>query len=309
MSEQQPIAVSDPGPGRKPPWLKKRLPRAGAMREMDALLRSRHLHTVCESAKCPNMGECFERGTATFLIMGGTCTRDCRFCSVPGGRPGTLDPQEPVNVADAAAQMALRHVVITSVTRDDLPDGGAAHFVATMRAVRTRLPQATVEVLVPDFRGDHAALDLVLAEGPDVFNHNVETVPRLYAMVRPQAVFERSLEVLAYAAQTGRSIVKTGWMVGLGETETEVQDLLRTVERAGVQVATIGQYLRPSAQHLPVVEYVPPATFAAYQQYGEALGLLVEASPFVRSSYLAEEGFRQARGAQGSKAQRRTGCK
>jgi lipoyl synthase len=283
-----------PSPGRKPEWLKKPLPRAGAMHGMENLLRERHLHTVCESARCPNKGECFERGTATFLILGGVCTRDCRFCSVEGGRPGAPEAAEPANVADAAAEMGLRHVVITSVTRDDLPDGGAAHFAATIRAVRGRLPDATIEVLVPDFLGSESALETVLAEAPEVFNHNVETVPRLYPTVRPQAAYARSLAVLRYAARARSGWeVKTGLMVGLGETAAEVRRVLGDVRDAGVTVVTIGQYLRPSKEHLPVVEYVPPAVFEEYAGSGEALGLLVEAAPFVRSSYRAEETLRR----------------
>lgn len=286
-------AVSGVGPGAKPEWLKKRLPRAAAMRQMEALLRTRELHTVCESAKCPNKGECFERGTATFLVMGGTCTRDCGFCSVAHGRPAAPDAGEPERVAEAAAIMGLRHVVITSVTRDDLPDGGAGHFVATIAAVRRALPHATVEVLTPDFRGDPGALDLVLDAGPDVFNHNVETVPRLYSQVRPQADYRRSLEVLGHAAEHGSSVVKTGLMVGLGETEDEVRGVLDDARRVGVAAVTVGQYLRPGKEHLPVVEYVDPSVFARYREYGESHGLTMEAAPFVRSSYLAEEGFRR----------------
>ncbi|MHB1343295.1 MAG: lipoyl synthase [Thermoleophilia bacterium] len=281
------------GPGRKPEWLKKPLPRAAAVHEVEGILRTRHLHTVCESAKCPNKGECFERGTATFLIMGNTCTRDCRFCSVPGGHPGPLDPGEPEGVADAAATMGLSHVVITSVTRDDLPDGGAGHFAATVAAVRSRVPGATVEVLIPDMGGETAHVDVVLDSAPDVFNHNVETVPRLYPRVRPQADYRRSLDVLAHAARRGDSVVKTGIMVGLGEDEEEVRAFLGEAVAAGVAVVTIGQYLRPSREHLPVVEYVPPEVFVEYRRFGEALGLVVEAAPFVRSSYRAEEGLRR----------------
>jgi lipoic acid synthetase len=278
--------------GRKPEWLKKPLPRASAVHEMETVLRSRRLHTVCESARCPNKGECFERGTATFLIMGGLCTRDCRFCSVDHGTPMGLDPEEPARVADAAALMGLRHVVITSVTRDDLADGGALHFVETVRAVRERIPRVTVEVLVPDFCGSDTALDLLLACAPDVLNHNVETVPRLYATVRPQADFARSLAVLRRAADHGGSAVKTGLMVGLGETRAEVHELLQQVHLSGAELVTIGQYLRPSRDHLSVVEYVEPAVFDGYAAHGEALGLRVEAAPFVRSSYRAEESLR-----------------
>lgn len=295
------------GPGPKPAWLKKPLPKAAAMRDMETLLRTRGLHTVCESARCPNKGECFERGTATFLIMGGTCTRNCRFCSVESGRPELLDPQEPARVADAAARMGLRHVVVTSVTRDDLPDGGAAHFAATIRALRRRLPDATVEVLVPDFGGDRCALDVVLDERPEVFNHNVETVPRLYPKVRPQADYRRSLAVLAHAAQWGEGVVKTGLMVGLGETAQEVHAVLGEVQAVGVGVVTVGQYLRPSREHLPVVEYIAPARFDEYKEYGERLGLQMEAAPFVRSSYRAEEGFRR-RGAGRSREPKEDTC-
>jgi lipoic acid synthetase len=280
--------------GRKPAWLKKRLPEAAAVQRMEGLLRQRHLHTVCESASCPNLGECFAAGVATFLIMGDVCTRDCGFCGVESGRPGPLDCDEPARLAGAVARLGLEHVVVTSVTRDDLRDGGAAHYVATMRAIRARTPGVTVEVLVPDFAGDPTSLDLVLAEAPEVFNHNVETVPRLYSTARPQASYEGSLAVLARAAHRGQSLVKTGWMVGLGETADEVRGLLRQVAGAGVDLVTIGQYLRPSRRQLPVVEYVHPETFAAYEVYGKALGLQVQAAPFVRSSFHAGETYAAA---------------
>jgi lipoyl synthase len=258
---------------------------------MEALLRSGQLSTVCESALCPNLGECFAAGTATFLIMGDVCTRNCGFCSVRSGRPGKLDEGEPAHVADAASRLGLRHVVITSVSRDDLEDGGASHFVATICAVRAKVPKATIEVLVPDFAGNIESLDAVLAAGPDVLNHNVETVPRLYTRVRPQAVYERSLGVLSRAASSGESLVKTGLMVGLGETQGEVTDLLQQLAGVGAHMVTIGQYLRPSARHLPVVEYVRPEVFAGYARWGEALGLHTYAAPFVRSSYHAGESF------------------
>ena len=258
---------------------------------MQGLLRDRQLHTVCESALCPNLGECFAAGTATFLIMGDVCTRDCAFCGVAVGRPGALDPSEPANVAEAVSRLGLGHAVVTSVTRDDLEDGGAEHFVATIRAIRARTPGVTIEVLVPDFAGDSKGLDAVLAEEPEVFNHNVETVPRLYPTVRPQAVYERSLSVLRRAASAERSVVKTGWMVGLGETEEEVSDLLRQVSEAGVDFVTVGQYLRPSPRHLPVAEYVRPEVFGHYVKWGEALGLHMYAAPFVRSSFQAGESF------------------
>ncbi len=278
---------------RKPEWLKKPLPEPGAIRRMQDLLRTRRLHTVCESALCPNLGECFAQGTATFLIMGDTCTRDCRFCGVATGRPVALDPGEPGRVADAVLRLGLQHVVVTSVTRDDLPDGGAAHYVATIRAIRAVAPEVTVEVLVPDFGGRMESLDPVIAEAPEVFNHNLETAPRLYSVVRPQAVFARSLAVLARASER-RLLVKTGWMVGLGESRDEVKALLDEVRTAAVNIVTIGQYLRPSARHLPVTEYVRPEIFEEYRRYGEGLGLMVHAGPFVRSSFDAKQDFAKA---------------
>ena len=284
-----------PGAGPKPEWLKKRLPDAASLRGMEALLRRRGLHTVCESALCPNLGECFGKGTATFLVMGDVCTRNCGFCGVTSAIPGPLDPEEPARVAEAVASLGLRHVVVTSVTRDDLPDGGAGHYVATIRAIRAAVPEATVEVLVPDFGGDPACVARVLAEGPDVFNHNLETVPRLYPLVRPQAVYERSLAVLRQAAEEGGAVVKTGLMVGLGETPEEVRAVLHDARAVGVDVVTIGQYLRPSSRHLPVVEYVQPQTFAEYGERGGGLGLQVHSAPFVRSSFDAGESFAEAR--------------
>ena len=288
------------GPGRKPDWLKKRLPPADSLRRMEGLLRDRGLHTVCESALCPNLGECFHRGTATFLIMGDVCTRNCSFCGVTTGRPGPLDDEEPRQVADAVATLGLKHVVVTSVTRDDLPDGGAAHYVATLRAIGERMPTTTVEVLTPDFQGSVACLELVLAARPAVFNHNLETVPRLYPTVRPQAIYERSLGVLRHAALYSGTLVKTGWMVGLGEQQEEVRALLQDAAKAGVHMVTIGQYLRPSKGHLQVAEYVSPEVFDRYREWGEALGLQVHAAPFVRSSFQAGESFAQAHRERGS---------
>jgi lipoyl synthase len=281
--------------GHKPEWLKKPLPEAKSLAKMKGLLRARNLHTVCESALCPNLGTCFGHGTATFLIMGDVCTRGCRFCGVDTGSPLELDTDEPENVADAAAALGLRHVVITSVTRDDLPDGGAAHYVATIEAVRERLPKATVEVLVPDFGGSRESADLVIAATPEVFNHNLETVPRLYSAVRPQADYERSLGLLRQGAQQGRSAVKTGLMVGVGETESEITEVLRAAAEAGVSIVTIGQYLSPTRNGLAVVEYVGPEVFARYKAIGAALGMLVHAAPFVRSSFQAGEMFAEAR--------------
>jgi len=290
------MAESYEGPaGRKPEWLKKRIPAAAALQKMEGLLRQRHLHTVCESALCPNLGACFGAGVATFLIMGDVCTRDCRFCGVTSGLPDGLDAGEPAKLADAAVRLGLKHVVVTSVTRDDLPDGGAGHYVATIRAIRAAAPGVTVEVLVPDFAGDTVSLDLVLAEAPEGFNHNIETVPRLYPTVRPEAIYERSLAVLRRAVGRGESIVKTGWMVGLGETPEEVHALLEEVATIGVRLVTIGQYLRPSKHQLPVVEYVAPEVFERYSWYGEALGLQMQAAPFVRSSFHAGESLAQMR--------------
>jgi lipoyl synthase len=284
-----------PGPGPKPLWLKKRLPEAASLRSMESLLRRSGLHTVCESALCPNLGECFGKGTATFLIMGDACTRNCGFCGVTSAIPTPLDPEEPDRVAGAVASLGLRHVVVTSVTRDDLPDGGAGHYVATIRAIRVAVPEATIEVLVPDFAGGVAAIARVLAEGPDVFNHNLETVPRLYPQVRPQAFYERSLAVLRQAAEEGKAVVKTGLMVGLGEAPEEVRAVICDARAAGVDVVTIGQYLRPSSRHLEVVEYVHPQTFAEYARWGEVAGLQVHSAPFVRSSFHAGESFAEAR--------------
>ncbi len=287
-------APQQEGPGRKPDWLKKPIPEAATLQRMEKLLRLRHLHTVCESALCPNLGECFARGTATFLIMGDVCTRNCRFCGVSHGNPGVLDPDEPRRVADAVANLGLKHVVITSVTRDDLPDGGAGHYAATIGSVRELCPDVTVEVLVPDFQGALDEVDTVLAERPEVFNHNIETVPRLYPAVRPQAIYERSLSVLRHAARHSRGLVKTGWMVGLGETPAEVEILLGQVAAIGVDLVTIGQYLRPSKDHLPVVEYVQPEIFLGYKASGDRLGLQVHSAPFVRSSFQAGETYAEA---------------
>jgi lipoic acid synthetase len=282
------------GPGPKPEWLKKRLPNAASLQRMDGLLRERRLHTVCESALCPNLGECFARGTATFLILGDVCTRDCGFCGVATGVPGPADPTEPENVAEAVARLKLSHAVVTSVTRDDLADGGAAHYAATIRAIRDAASRATVEVLVPDFEGRTADVDVVLAERPEVFNHNVETASRLNVQVRPQAVYERSLKLLEYAASRTDGLTKTGFMVGLGETGAEVRALLQDLAGVGVAMVTIGQYLRPSRLNLPVVEYVRPEVFETYREWGEALGLQVHSAPFVRSSFQAGESFAQA---------------
>jgi lipoic acid synthetase len=274
---------------RKPAWLKRSIPRAGRKSGVVQLLRDGRLHTVCEEAGCPNRGECFARGTATFLIMGDRCTRDCRFCTVTHGAPESPDPREPARIAHTVRQLQLKHAVITSVTRDDMPDGGAGHFAAVIHALRETAPNVTTEVLVPDFRGDTDAVDRVLASNPDVFNHNIETVPRLYGRVRPQADYHTSLRVLAYAADKGRR-VKSGLMVGLGETRAEVESTLRDLHEAGCAIVTIGQYLRPSARQVAVAAYIDPQTFEHYKRCGADLGIKqVVAGPFVRSSYRADE--------------------
>ena len=276
--------------GRLPSWLRKPATDFASVHELKAGLRQRGLHTVCESARCPNLHECFSRGTATFMILGNTCTRTCGFCAVPQGLPGPLDLQEPGQVAEMARAMDLRQVVITSVNRDDLPDGGSALFAATVRAVKRALPKARVEVLVPDFLGDFDAVGRVLASGCDVFNHNVETVARLYRRVRPQADYGRSLEVLRFARSHAPAVLtKSGLMVGLGETEAEVRGLLADLRAAGTDVATIGQYLQPHRRRLPVHEYVRPEVFDRYRDFGKSIGFrAVFSGPFVRSSYMAE---------------------
>jgi lipoic acid synthetase len=280
-----------PASPRLPAWLRKRPAHFESVHSLKAELRRLHLHTVCESARCPNLHECFHRGAATFMILGNLCTRGCGFCSVPKSRiPGPLDAGEPVNVARMARAMQLRHVVITSVNRDDLEDGGSDHFARTVTAVRAALPEARIEVLTPDFRGDLDAVARVLDAGPHVFNHNMETVARLYKTVRPQANYRQSLGVLRFAKRyRPESIAKSGAMVGLGESPPEVEMLLRDVRESGVDVATLGQYLQPARRNLRVVEYVNPARFDAYRDYGLSIGFkMVFSGPLVRSSYMAD---------------------
>jgi len=255
------------------------------------------LHTVCDEARCPNRSECFSRGTATFLIMGDVCTRACRYCSIAHGKPRNLDPNEPAELAGAVRALGLKHVVVTSVDRDDLPDGGAAHFAAVIAALKALEPRPTVEVLTPDFRGDMAAVDAVLDAGPDVYNHNVETVERLYPEVRRQGRYRWALEVIGHAAARGGSIVtKSGLMVGLGETREEIAAALDDLKVVNCRVVTIGQYLRPTNREVPVVRYWAPEEFAELESYGRSIGLEVVAGPFVRSSYHAEEAFLRVRG-------------
>ncbi len=274
---------------RRPDWLRVKLPYGATYRKIVQLIDEHNLHTVCQSARCPNMGECWTAGTATFMILGNVCTRSCGFCAVKTGRPDPgLDWDEPRRVAEAARIMGLRHVVVTSVNRDERKDGGAPIFAETIRRVREQIPGCTVEVLIPDFRGLWDALQIVLDERPEILNHNVESVPRLYRQVRPQANYERSLEVLRISKAQGLR-TKSGIMVGLGETEEEVHTLMDDFVTAGVDVMTIGQYLQPTKLHLPVVEFVHPDMFAAYKEVGEAKGIEhVESGPLVRSSYHAE---------------------
>jgi lipoic acid synthetase len=276
----------------RPPWLRVRFFGGPNYQDLKRILRTLDLHTVCESARCPNMGECWEHRTATFMILGNICTRACGFCAVPSGRPiGPPDEDEPERVARAVERMGLRYAVVTSVNRDDQPDGGAAIFAATIRAIRERVPGCKVEVLIPDFRGVWSALETVLEARPDVLNHNVETVPRLYSQVRKAAVYERSLELLLRAKQFApRTPTNTGMMLGLGERREEVLAAMEDLVRQGTDILTIGQYLQPTPEHLPVIRFVHPDEFAEYKQRGERMGFRhVESGPLVRSSYHAHE--------------------
>jgi lipoic acid synthetase len=271
--------------------LKVPAPRGEAYTELKGLVRAQRLHTVCESARCPNIGECWQSRTATFLILGNTCTRRCAFCAVESGQPTEHDLDEPRRVAEAVAALRLKYAVITSVTRDDLPDGGAGIFADTIRRVRDAVPGCRVEVLIPDFGGEADALAAVVAARPDVLNHNVETVPRLYSLVRPQADYPRSLALLARAkALDPATVTKSGIMLGLGETDDEIAATLGDLRAAGVEIVTIGQYLRPSTGHLPVQRYYAPDEFARYADLARGLGFAhVESAPLVRSSYHARE--------------------
>ncbi|MCX8117152.1 MAG: lipoyl synthase [Desulfobacterota bacterium] len=275
----------------KPPWLKKRLPPYPDLLKVKGLLERTALHTVCEEARCPNLGECFSQGTATFLILGEICTRDCGFCAIRHGIPSPPEEDEPERVAQAVAQMGLRYAVITSVTRDDLPDGGASFFARTIEAIRRKDPAIGVEVLIPDFRGDLSSLERVLGASPDVLNHNLETVPRLYPMVRPQADYGRSLCLLNRSKDLSPQILtKSGLMLGLGERPEEVRDVMRDLREAGCDLLTIGQYLQPRIDRLPVRRYLPPEEFERYRQMGMEMGFRAVASgPFVRSSFHASE--------------------
>ncbi len=277
--------------GAKPPWLKVRVRSSPELERVQQIVRDEKLHTVCSSAACPNLSECWSRGTATFMIGGNQCTRRCGFCDVSTGRPDALDPFEPARVAQAVEKLGLRFAVVTCVARDDLPDGGAAQMAATVRAIRRRCPGTGVEVLIADYKGDEAALRAVLAAEPDVLNHNLETVERLQRRVRPAASYERSLSVLRRAVELRPDIpTKSGMILGMGERDEEVARALADLRDAGVARLTLGQYLRPSPDHLPVDRYLAPAEFDAWAERARALGFVhVAAGPLVRSSYHAEE--------------------
>jgi lipoic acid synthetase len=289
---------SRPAPGSlnppRPDWLRAPAPVGENYRELKTLVESLELHTVCESAACPNIGDCWNRRTATFMILGNVCTRRCGFCAVQKGAPLAVDYDEPRRVAEACAKLGLKFAVITSVNRDDRKDGGAELFALTIRAIRERLPDCGVEVLVPDFQGSHAAMDIVLEAAPDILNHNTETVPRLYRQVRLGARYERSLDMLAYVKKSKPSTpAKSGLMLGLGETFDEVLEVMSDLRRSNVDILTLGQYLRPSPKHLPIARYVAPGEFADLKQRGYAMGFShVESGPLVRSSYHAADAVR-----------------
>ncbi len=294
MDAREHQAVSAPAPlvpGAIPPWIRTRVVEGENFKELKQLVQTRRLHTVCEEAKCPNIFDCWSRRTATFMILGDVCTRACRFCAVTSGRPGELDIGEPLRVAESVAQLGLRHAVITSVDRDDLADGGAGIFARTIKAIRRRSPATTIEVLTPDFQGDFGAVQTVVEARPDIFNHNTETVPRLYARIRPKAVYANSLALLRHIKRLAPEMVtKSGLMVGLGETEEELLDVFRNMRAHDIDVLTVGQYLRPSKKHAEVARYYRPEEFAHLKQEAVKMGFAhVEAGPLVRSSYHADE--------------------
>ncbi|MEO8166727.1 MAG: lipoyl synthase [bacterium] len=283
----QEIQIEEAPRQSRPDWLKIKIPSGEEFARLKNLVTGQKLHTVCEEARCPNMAECWNAGTATFMILGDVCTRSCGFCNVKTGRPVTLDLDEPYRVADAIRTMGVKHAVITSVNRDELPDGGAGIFAETIRQARIANPGITIEVLIPDFQGDRQALDIVLTEKPDILNHNTETVPRLYKQVRPQAKYERSLQVISWAKESGMT-TKSGLMLGLGETLKEVQDVMEDLHNAGCDVLTLGQYLQPTKEHLPVARFVHPDEFLGLKHLGVSIGFKhVESGPLVRSSYHA----------------------
>ncbi len=280
---------SAPVRARRPEWLKAPIPAGENYARLQHLVAEHKLHTVCAEARCPNMGECWNAGTATFMILGDTCTRSCGFCAVKTGRPEGLDADEPARVAEAVQKLHLRHAVLTSVNRDELFDGGAQIFAETIRRTRELSPATKIEVLIPDFKGDEFALNIVLDAFPDILNHNTETVPRLYSVVRPQAQYQRSLELLSRAKKRG-FVTKTGLMVGIGERSEEVLEVMRDLRTIACDILTLGQYLQPSKEHLPVDRFVTPEEFAMYKRLGKEMGFShVESGPLVRSSYHAEQ--------------------
>jgi lipoic acid synthetase len=289
------LSTGEPAPPipheKRPEWLRARFPSGENYRELKQLMRSNHLNTVCEEAHCPNIGDCWERRTATFMILGSVCTRSCGFCAIETGRPPEYDVLEPGRVASAVAHLQLRHVVVTSVARDELPDGGSEIFARTIRAIHRRIPGCSVEVLIPDFKGRRESLQEVVDAGPEILNHNTETVPRLHKRVRVQAKYDRTLELLRRAKEMDpRMVTKSGIMVGLGETRQEIGEVMRDLRAVGVDVLTVGQYLRPSREHLPLERYYTPREFGEIREEGLALGFShVESGPLVRSSYHADE--------------------
>jgi lipoic acid synthetase len=289
---------------KKPDWIRVKAPVSRGYAETQAIMRTHGLHTVCEEAGCPNIGECWEKKHATFMIMGDTCTRACAFCNVKTGLPGALDPAEPERVADATAKLGLAHIVVTSVDRDDLADGGAHHFADTIRAIRARCPATTIEVLTPDFLRKDGALDVVVAARPDVFNHNLETVPSRYLTVRPGARYFHSIRLLQRVKELDPTIfTKSGIMVGLGEERHEVQQVMDDLRSADVDFLTIGQYLQPTRKHHAVMRYVPPDEFSSYEKVAYTKGfLMVSASPLTRSSHHAGEDFARLKAARAATA-------
>src|ERR1051326_5392404 len=289
--EHQPVSTAPLVPGAIPPWIRTRVVEGENFKQLKQLVQGSRLHTVCEEARCPNIFDCWSRRTATFMILGDVCTRACRFCAVTSGRPSELDIGEPLRVAESVAQLGLRHAVITSVDRDDLADGGAGIFARTIKAIRRRSPQTTIEVLTPDFQGDLSAVQTVVEARPDIFNHNTETVPRLYGRIRPKAVYANSLALLRHVKRLAPDMVtKSGLMVGLGDTEDELLDVFRNMRAHDIDVLTVGQYLRPSKKHAEVVRYYHPEEFVRLKEQASAMGFRhVESGPLVRSSYHADE--------------------
>lgn len=281
----------------RPEWLKQKVPKQEALKEMEKMLRNLSLHTVCEDANCPNIGKCFEDKTATFMIMGGTCTRGCKFCAVEGGKPLPLDSEEPLHVAMASKELGLKHIVVTSVTRDDLEDGGAQHFAKTVEEIRRLNPQSTIEVLIPDMNGNWEALKLIIESKPDIINHNVETIPSLYEKVRPEAIYERSVELLRQVKKMDNNIyTKSGLMLGLGETEEGILKVMDNLLNVDCDILTLGQYLRPSKQHIPIHEYIRPEKFDELKKTAMDKGFkFVASGALVRSSYRAFESMEELR--------------